>query len=820
MRDTMNLGAMPNPMILLRLLLRMVVIFTIPAIAAEIHDATNHEDLPRLNALLARDVTLVKARDKAGNQPLHLAAMKGNVGVMKALLDVGADVNAKGFDDWTPLHYAAKSRSAKACTLLLERGADKMALNGVHLTPLQVAQGDAANTIRDYTPKIEGMDKVEKAIAANDVTALKALISSNPVLINGRNTKGFSPLLTAVNSGADLVIIKALLEAGADIRATDKSGHSVLSWATYSANADLVDLLFQFKVEPSQAGEFDQLLMKACDEVDWLQVWKVLHGSGAKDKPEEAKDRKMLWAEVKKHPASLERVGSLRRIAAMLVDHGANLNAVSPSADTALKSAAINATPDALKFLLDRGAKPNQKEAKEQALSLAISMERQENVELLLEADADPLFVDGDGEQVSALDRACMLGDPKLVKRLLGCLNDSSRLGSESGPLLAASMSGSIEIVRLLLKHGADARGRDKNGNSAFIYAMVPDATGVIAELIAAGADVNATCKIGFTPLACAAEHNRVGAMKLLLAQGAILEAKNVVGQTPLMFAAGAGAVEAAELLLKVGANAKAVDAKGETAMSLAAATGRTSIIRLLLDAGLPVNGESGGSPVPPLHIVAMGRNMYAKIVSSAPGAINGITFAYVEPGSDADYLAAAEMLIARGADVNAFSKQGLTSLHAAAVSGGAAAMVLLLLDHGADIEAVERNAGKYTPFLNGVQSGSEQVMELLLKRGANINAKTSEGFTPMHVAAYYDQCAAATLLLRHGLSVNARDAHQRTPLMIAAQQGNMKMVKFLLDHQADVDAVGDFGVTALKVAINCGRFEIADHLTNRATKR
>lgn len=802
----------------LSLLLILVAGYSLLTTAAEIHEVAEHGDLAKLKALLSHDGTLVKAKDKAGNQPLHAAAMKGNVEVMRTLLDAGAEVNAKGFDDWTPLHYAAKSQSAKACTLLLERGADKEALNGVHRSPLQVAQGGAASAIRDYTPKVEGMDKVDKAIKANDVTVLKALLSSNPALIKARNTKGLTPLLNAVKSRSDLGIIKALLEAGADLRATDKSGASALGWATETANADAADLLFQFKVEATKAGEFDELLMMACSEVNWAEVSKTLKASKETAKPEApANARQKYWAVVNKHPASMERAGNLRRIAAMLVEHGANPNAISPSADTALKLAAKNATPDALKFLLNHGAEPNQRGAKEQALQLAISSDHQEHVQLLLDAGADPLF-GSETEQSSALDLACLKGDLAMAKRLLGCIKEPSRLASAPGPLLAAAMSGSTEMVRLLLKHGADARGRNNNGDSALMYAMFTDSPELTAELIAAGADVNAMSNIGFTPLAAAADHNRTESIKLLLDHGAKLELPNNRAQTPLMYAAGTGALEAAQLLVKAGANLKAVDAKGETAISLAAASGRTAVMKLLLDAGVPMNGGSGGSPLTLLHLVAGGKQVYRQAASSESGEINGTKIDYNEPGTDADYLAAAELLLARGADVNASASMGATPLHIAAIAGGTAAMVLFLLDHGADIEAVQGSA-KLTPFLCGVESGSEEVMDALLKRGADINAKASNGLTATHVAAYYDQPAAADFLLRHGVSVDARDDLQRTPLMSAARQGSMKMVKFLIEHHADAHAVGDYEVTALKEAINNSHYDIADYLSAHGAK-
>jgi len=78
---------------------------------------------------------------------LHVMARKGDVKAVSALLDNGADVNAKdpGFScpGWTPLHWAAENNRADVALLLIERGADLNAkghLNFRTWTPLQLAE--------------------------------------------------------------------------------------------------------------------------------------------------------------------------------------------------------------------------------------------------------------------------------------------------------------------------------------------------------------------------------------------------------------------------------------------------------------------------------------------------------------------------------------------------------------------------------------------------------------------------------------------------------------------------------------------------------
>jgi uncharacterized protein len=79
--------------------------------------------------LMQHPDTRIDTANAAGETPLMMAALRANLGAMKALIARGAQVDRPG---WTPLHYAASSPSAEPVRLLLERGAavDAKAPNG------------------------------------------------------------------------------------------------------------------------------------------------------------------------------------------------------------------------------------------------------------------------------------------------------------------------------------------------------------------------------------------------------------------------------------------------------------------------------------------------------------------------------------------------------------------------------------------------------------------------------------------------------------------------------------------------------------------
>src|SRR3954465_12531534 len=77
------------------LILGLVVAFTGVAFAGPIHDAARKGDAKKIQALLQQDPKLVSDKDSNGDTPLHIACLHAQVAAAQALLDAGADVNAK-----------------------------------------------------------------------------------------------------------------------------------------------------------------------------------------------------------------------------------------------------------------------------------------------------------------------------------------------------------------------------------------------------------------------------------------------------------------------------------------------------------------------------------------------------------------------------------------------------------------------------------------------------------------------------------------------------------------------------------------------------
>jgi len=114
---------------------------------------------------------------------------------------------------------------------------------------------------------------------------------------------------------------------------------------------------------------------------------------------------------------------------------------------------------------------------------------------------------------------------------------------------------------------------------------------------------------------------------------------------------------------------------------------------------------------------------------------------------------------------------------------------------------AVMALAGCRTPLVNAILGDQTETVKALIEKGADVNEKGSDNFTPLHWAAYYGKTEMVKILLSKGAQVNARSTAYGTPLTIAAQYGFTDVVKVLIEKGADANMTDGVGQTALSYA-------------------
>jgi len=409
----------------------------------------------------------------------------------------------------------------------------------------------------------------------------------------------------------------------------------------------------------------------------------------------------------------------------------------------------------------------------------------------LLKQGADVNAAQADG--TTALHWAAYHDDPRTAALLLkagASVKTTNRYGVT--PLALACTNGGAEVVELLLKAGADPNATLRGGETALMTAARTGKLGPVKALLARGADVNAKDRSGQTALMWAAAEGHAEVASALLAAKADLKTPSPAGFTPLLFAARDGRLDAVRVLLKAGADAnESIQPKkaaprgprpGTSALHLAVENAHFESAVALVKAGADPNDQRCGFA--PLHMISWVRKPNRGDSDDGdPPPIGSGTLTSIE---------FVKQLVALKADVNRAQKQGApgrgilgragaTPLIAAA-STSDVPLVRSLIELGADPKRA--NADGTTPLLAAAgvgvgapeeAAGSEpeaiEVVELLLNRGADVNAADKNGDTAMHGAAYRNHPKVVQLLADKGAKIDVWNRPNKsglTPLVIA----------------------------------------------------
>jgi ankyrin repeat protein len=282
-------------------------------------------------------------------------------------------------------------------------------------------------------------------------------------------------------------------------------------------------------------------------------------------------------------------------------------------------------------------------------------------------------------------------GDVAAVRDLLA--EDASLVGvtddDQRTPLYFAAGWGSIEIVELLLSHGADVDARDYGNRTPLHAAVMQNHQEVVRILVAADADLEARNDYGRTPLLLVArETGSVEMGALLLELGADVNVRDRSGESPLDLAVWRGFRGLVDLFLDSGARFRASGGQGRALTGLAAENGLGRLFQMLADSGadFSIRGDNGGSL---LHSASQGGSV--EVIGT---------------------------LLRHGLEVNEQDRYGRTPLHYAADRGRTEA-VELLIQHGAALDM--RDLAGNTPLNVARASEREQTAEVLVAAGADI---------------------------------------------------------------------------------------------------
>jgi len=392
---------------------------------------------------------------------------------------------------------------------------------------------------------------------------------------------------------------------------------------------------------------------------------------------------------------------------------------------------------------------------------------------------------------VTPLLEASRYGDTDTIKALLeGGADVAASAREGETPLMAASRAGSVAAVELLIKHGADVNAAETlQDQTALMWAAAEGHLDVVDALLKHGADANKKARAaelttrstradypsgGFTALHWAVRDGDEAVVRRLVEGGADLKLTNADGATPMTLAIINDRFDLAAKLVELGADAN--DGSLYYAMEMRDATTdwrardgsrlrvdhpnkltALDLAKVLLDAG--------ADPDKPVA-----TQMHNSSMCCDPKA-NATPFYRAAVASDVEAL---RLMLNYNPDFAWVPESIKTGPRQPGNTGGKT-ILMVAMDGGKGVGMAggpgDIREGIAPPFREVSNRNPIDAVKLLLQAGANPDAKTPDGDTALHLAAFAGKLDIVRTLVEGGADINVKDSAGKTALQVVSEQ-------------------------------------------------
>ncbi|OUM58897.1 hypothetical protein PIROE2DRAFT_64118 [Piromyces sp. E2] len=421
----------------------------------------------------------------------------------------------------------------------------------------------------------------------------------------------------------------------------------------------------------------------------------------------------------------------------------------------------------------------------------------------------------------------------------------------QNTPLISACRQGNEEIVKLLIRNGANVNKENIHGFTPLIEACQCNRKNIVKILIDQGAEVNKGNINGDTPLIIAFRYGYSDIIKILIKNGADVNKENVNGVTPLLIECERRNEDNVKLLIENGANVNKENKKGDTPLLIARKNGYTNIYNIIIEEKIKSKESYKSSHYDKIlkeYLVAIemvDANLikdlnkiysYDKITEiiidlydSKKIDDNSIKkLIYMSFMNDIKFDITSDLLISmiQRNDINSlniifdnilydndFIKR-LLYIYKRKYCLTNTEIENICLD---DINKINLNEltkdNEYTPLLFACEKEKEEIVEYLIENGADIDKGNNTGDTPLIISCKKGNDNIVNYLINNGANINKENEDGDTPLMIAFNKENEDLIETLIENGADVDVENKKGDIPLIIACQKNNEDMVDYL-------
>ncbi|XP_014290388.1 ankyrin-3 [Halyomorpha halys] len=739
--------------------------------ASSLYIAIESNNIDTANILLQKGANS-ELKTKSGNMALHAAASNGNLNAVKLLLNHDSSIYEKNTLGLSPLQIADKTAIFRIVNYLLQHDVD---LPGIITNDYSISyylyflskygsliQNEAPKEIESYCEIVHLMNirashvpfdkelknKLLELVIKNKIEFLTQCLinlggdititnrNNETILFNAVRVGSYEIVRLLLNEGIDinaknindttglhiaasngmLDIVSLLIKRGADINAVSKNGFTALHFAAKGGHNTVVNYLLDNKINVTLSSDnvITETPLQLAAFEGHLNIVKNLM-------------KKNLFNDVKSNETwtTLHAAAKAGRasIVSYLLDQGFRINVADNYGKTPLFWAAFGGNVPTVVLLLQKGADIHTRSNYESTGN---------RFAIIFKSAETPLHV------------AAWNGHKEVCKILMDKGIDKNRKDAVGEtPLYNAALRGHYSLTKFLLEQRALKTAYTTNGTSPLHAAAAEGHNDIVDLLLDKGLDIDVADMHGITPLYSAARAGHLSTVKNLIDKLADVNAVTFFGKSPLTAAVIEGHFEIVLLLLDKGANVEIIDNEGNTLVMEAISHGHEDIAKLLPKRGLYLHRDSKRKDgFTALHVAAKDQPRLIEYLLTYNVDVNGQDADGASPLFEAirwDNIESVKALMTWTIlDTNNTRKSdGWSCLHEA-VYRDSLNIVELLLDRDAYIDA-QTNAGD-TPLHLAVENNRYKIAKKLIKSGANVNIKNSDGKTVFDVAKSLDR--------------------------------------------------------------------------------